>query len=151
MQFCYRVGMDYVSCSPFRVPIARLAAAQAAISGDNGMTVRIEDFLNRLQQQRIVINEQNSQASGGMSGRSRLIAEFVIAAIAAAWISSVTTPALADKLAIPFFKEMLINFGIFYIPFAALVRKEARQLFRDRSSMIWSPFAWPIRRADVPI
>jgi pyruvate,orthophosphate dikinase len=33
-QFCYRVGMDYVSCSPFRVPIARLAAAQAAISGD---------------------------------------------------------------------------------------------------------------------
>ena len=30
--FCYRVGMDYVSCSPYRVPIARLAAAQAAIS-----------------------------------------------------------------------------------------------------------------------
>ncbi len=29
--FCYRVGMDYVSCSPYRVPIARLAAAQAAI------------------------------------------------------------------------------------------------------------------------
>jgi len=29
--FCYKVGMDYVSCSPFRVPIARLAAAQAAI------------------------------------------------------------------------------------------------------------------------
>jgi pyruvate,orthophosphate dikinase len=34
VQFCYRVGMDYVSCSPFRVPIARLAAAQAAITGD---------------------------------------------------------------------------------------------------------------------
>ena len=30
--FCYRVGMDYVSCSPYRVPIARLAAAQAAIT-----------------------------------------------------------------------------------------------------------------------
>ena len=29
--FCDKVGMDYVSCSPFRVPIARLAAAQAAI------------------------------------------------------------------------------------------------------------------------
>ncbi len=29
--FCHRVGMDYVSCSPFRVPIARLAAAQAAV------------------------------------------------------------------------------------------------------------------------
>jgi pyruvate,orthophosphate dikinase len=30
--FCHRVGLDYVSCSPFRVPIARLAAAQAAIA-----------------------------------------------------------------------------------------------------------------------
>ncbi|MBS0198501.1 MAG: pyruvate, phosphate dikinase [Planctomycetes bacterium] len=34
--FCHRVGMDYVSCSPFRVPIARLAAAQAAIMEKNG-------------------------------------------------------------------------------------------------------------------
>ncbi len=31
IDFCHRVGMDYVSCSPYRVPIARLAAAQAAI------------------------------------------------------------------------------------------------------------------------
>lgn len=31
VEFCHKVGMDYVSCSPFRVPIARLAAAQAAI------------------------------------------------------------------------------------------------------------------------
>jgi len=29
VEFCHRVGMDYVSCSPFRVPIARLSAAQA--------------------------------------------------------------------------------------------------------------------------
>ena len=29
--FCCRVGLDYVSCSPFRVPVARLAAAQASI------------------------------------------------------------------------------------------------------------------------
>ena len=33
MVFCHKVGMDYVSCSPFRVPIARLAAAQAALAG----------------------------------------------------------------------------------------------------------------------
>ena len=33
VKFCHRVGMNYVSCSPFRVPIARLAAAQAAIEG----------------------------------------------------------------------------------------------------------------------
>ena len=31
IDFCHRVGLDYVSCSPFRVPVARLAAAQAAI------------------------------------------------------------------------------------------------------------------------
>ena len=31
VKFCHRVGLDYVSCSPFRVPIARLAAAQAAV------------------------------------------------------------------------------------------------------------------------
>jgi pyruvate,orthophosphate dikinase len=35
VEFCYRVGMNYVSCSPYRVPIARLAAAQAAISGND--------------------------------------------------------------------------------------------------------------------
>ena len=33
IEFCNRIGLDYVSCSPFRVPIARLAAAQAAIKG----------------------------------------------------------------------------------------------------------------------
>ncbi len=31
VKFCHKLGMDYVSCSPFRVPIARLAAAQAAV------------------------------------------------------------------------------------------------------------------------
>jgi pyruvate, orthophosphate dikinase len=34
VEFCYRVGMNYVSCSPYRVPIARLAAAQAAIADE---------------------------------------------------------------------------------------------------------------------
>ena len=33
IEFCEKVGLDYVSCSPFRVPIARLAAAQAAVGG----------------------------------------------------------------------------------------------------------------------
>ena len=31
IDFCHRVGMNYVSCSPFRVPIARLSAAQAVV------------------------------------------------------------------------------------------------------------------------
>jgi pyruvate,orthophosphate dikinase len=35
VEFCYRIGMNYVSCSPYRVPIARLAAAQAALARKN--------------------------------------------------------------------------------------------------------------------
>ena len=35
VQFCYRTGLDYVSCSPYRVPVARLAAAQAALSEED--------------------------------------------------------------------------------------------------------------------
>jgi pyruvate,orthophosphate dikinase len=31
IEFCHRIGLDYVSCSPYRVPVARLAAAQAAL------------------------------------------------------------------------------------------------------------------------
>jgi pyruvate,orthophosphate dikinase len=34
--FCHREGLNYVSCSPFRVPIARLAAAQAALEDSSG-------------------------------------------------------------------------------------------------------------------
>ena len=33
VEFCHKLGLDYVSCSPYRVPIARLAAAQAALKG----------------------------------------------------------------------------------------------------------------------
>ena len=35
VEFCHKIGLDYVSCSPFRVPIARLAAAQAKINEEN--------------------------------------------------------------------------------------------------------------------
>jgi pyruvate,orthophosphate dikinase len=38
IHFCEEIGLDYVSCSPFRVPIARLAAAQAVIT--NGARIR---------------------------------------------------------------------------------------------------------------
>ena len=37
VEFCHNIGLDYVSCSPFRVPIARLAAAQAAIKESTAM------------------------------------------------------------------------------------------------------------------
>ncbi len=41
--FCESVGLDYVSCSPYRVPIARLAASQAAIRAGNAKTVELKD------------------------------------------------------------------------------------------------------------
>ena len=37
IDFCYRTGLNYVSCSPFRVPIARLAAAQATLVAGGGI------------------------------------------------------------------------------------------------------------------
>jgi pyruvate,orthophosphate dikinase len=36
VEFCHQIGLDYVSCSPFRVPIARLAAAHAALKERKG-------------------------------------------------------------------------------------------------------------------
>ncbi|MDX9689276.1 MAG: pyruvate, phosphate dikinase [Proteobacteria bacterium] len=41
VRFCHRVGLNYVSCSPYRVPIARLAAAQAAIESDKDVQARL--------------------------------------------------------------------------------------------------------------
>jgi pyruvate,orthophosphate dikinase len=42
IHFCHKVGMDYVSCSPYRVPIARLAAAQAALAMDSGNKEKVK-------------------------------------------------------------------------------------------------------------
>ena len=42
VKFCHKLGLDYVSCSPFRVPIARLAAAQAAWQNNRAVLVRAE-------------------------------------------------------------------------------------------------------------
>ena len=42
IDFFHRVGLDYVSCSPYRVPIARLAAAQAVIAAAGGKKKRNE-------------------------------------------------------------------------------------------------------------
>jgi len=40
VEFCYALGLDYVSCSPFRVPVARLAAAQAAVKAGHSIVDR---------------------------------------------------------------------------------------------------------------
>jgi pyruvate,orthophosphate dikinase len=40
VEFCHRIGLTYVSCSPFRVPVARLAAAQAALKEEKANKAR---------------------------------------------------------------------------------------------------------------
>ncbi|MCL2620664.1 MAG: pyruvate, phosphate dikinase [Defluviitaleaceae bacterium] len=42
IEFCHKIGLDYVSCSPYRVPIARLAAAQAALMHAKGLDVEVK-------------------------------------------------------------------------------------------------------------
>ena len=58
---------------------------------------------------------------GGLKGRLKLIAEIAIAAVAAYAISVISTPALSERLSVPFFKEVLVDLGIFYVPFGVFV------------------------------
>ena len=48
IEFCHEIGLDYVSCSPFRVPIARLAAAQANIKNPRSMGDKVSKAMNDL-------------------------------------------------------------------------------------------------------
>ena len=57
----------------------------------------------------------------GLPGRVKLILEIIIAAVAAYWVMVITPAPLADGLVIPFFKNVLINLGWFFIPFAIFV------------------------------
>ncbi len=57
----------------------------------------------------------------GLPGRVKLLFEVLIAAGAAAWYLAVTPDPLATGLAVPFFKDLLINLGFFFVPFAILV------------------------------
>lgn len=59
--------------------------------------------------------------SGGLPGRLKLLAETTIAVAVAVWVVNVTTDTNPTGLALPFFKDLLIDLGWFYIPFAAFV------------------------------
>ena len=49
VDFCHRIGLDYVSCSPFRVPIARLAAAQAAIAEEGTLKGQVKKTAKKVE------------------------------------------------------------------------------------------------------
>ncbi|EPX86559.1 phospho-N-acetylmuramoyl-pentapeptide-transferase [Rubellimicrobium thermophilum DSM 16684] len=61
------------------------------------------------------------QTSDGLSGRMRLAIGFLVAAVAGAWAAWVHPDALSNRLALPFVKELTINLGLFFVPFAMLV------------------------------
>lgn len=61
------------------------------------------------------------QSSKGVSGKVRLLLGIVIAVIAGVWASAYHPDALKGQLALPFFKDTLVNLGIFYIPFTICV------------------------------
>lgn len=57
----------------------------------------------------------------GLSGKKKLIAQAVIAFAATIWIQLVTADTIDSMLSLPFLKDILINLGVFYVPFAMLV------------------------------
>jgi phospho-N-acetylmuramoyl-pentapeptide-transferase len=61
------------------------------------------------------------QSHKGFSGRSRLTIEAIIAVLACLAISYMATPGLANKLALPFSKDLIVNLGWFYVIFAGFV------------------------------
>jgi len=61
------------------------------------------------------------RSSGGLAGRLKLAAEIIIAAGAAIWITDISAPNLSGMLAVPFFKDLLIDMGILYVPFAVFI------------------------------
>jgi phospho-N-acetylmuramoyl-pentapeptide-transferase len=61
------------------------------------------------------------KSSAGLSGRIKIIAEIVIGCMIGWWILEISQSALSSTLAIPFLKNVLIELGWFFIPFAALV------------------------------
>lgn len=61
------------------------------------------------------------RSSDGMAGRMKLLGQFVFAAVAIYLAQSYALPAQKTHLAIPFFKDFLLDLGLFYIPFAMVV------------------------------
>jgi phospho-N-acetylmuramoyl-pentapeptide-transferase len=61
------------------------------------------------------------RSSGGLAGRLKLVAEIAIAAGAAIWITEISAPNLSGMLAVPFLKDLLLDLGILYVPFAVFI------------------------------
>ena len=90
--FCHRAGLDYVSCSPYRVPIARLAAAQAAIAEEKaaettraGEKAKVEQKVDAARAALKEAAEQLSSAAGDAAGDLRDAVAAGLKSLAAGW------------------------------------------------------------------
>ncbi len=63
----------------------------------------------------------SARTSSGLSGKLKLVLQAVVAAAAALWISRMLPEPLTSTLAVPFFKDLLIDLGWFFVPFAVIV------------------------------
>ena len=67
VEFCHKVGLDYVSCSPFRVPIARLAAAQAAIKEEKSASEAEAELKAEIESRVAAAKEALTDVAGKLS------------------------------------------------------------------------------------
>jgi phospho-N-acetylmuramoyl-pentapeptide-transferase len=75
-----------------------------------GLVGFVDDYLK--------LTQRNSK---GLPGRTKLLAQIIIGASASFWIIKLSPPGISTHLAVPFFKDLLINLGWFFTPFALLV------------------------------
>lgn len=80
------------------------------VTGGFGLVGFIDDY-----------QKVTSRSHKGLSGKVRLLVEFLIAGIATWWVTQISTDPAVSSLAIPFFKDLLIDMGWFFIPFGAFV------------------------------
>lgn len=80
------------------------------VTGSFGMVGFIDDY-----------QKVTSRSHEGLSGKVRLLIEFSIAGFAVWWIAQISPADTAGTLAIPFFKDLLIDLGWFFIPFGAFI------------------------------
>ncbi len=88
----------------------RYVWAVMLVTGGYGLVGFADDYLK--------VTKRNSR---GVPGRIKLIAEIVIALAAVLWISLIATPEQAEMLFIPFLKNVFIDLGWFFVPFAVFV------------------------------
>ncbi|MEO3428654.1 phospho-N-acetylmuramoyl-pentapeptide-transferase [Pelagibius sp. CAU 1746] len=61
------------------------------------------------------------RSSDGLPGRLKLLIQVIISTLVALWISNIAPPEMDTHLAVPFFKSLLVNLGIMFVPFAVFV------------------------------